>query len=330
MIITMSRDMYLNNGRNLKISASEKKLANPRIAVLLAAYNGMQWIETQLNSILEQQGVCLTVFISVDQSIDDTLALCKRLAAENPCIRVLSYGEYFGGAARNFFRILYEVDFSKFDYICFADQDDIWLPDKLSRAHEMLSSTGADAYSSNVVAFWPDGRKVFIEKSQGQVQWDFLFEAAGPGCTYVLCKELGCALQGLLKSRWIDVQKVGLHDWFAYAFARSNGYRWVIDDYAGMLYRQHEQNQVGVNQGWQASLHRARKIFSGWGLAQSVLIAELVGLSDEPFVKRWSGGSRADLLWLAFHAWQCRRRVRDKIIFALSCMALCVVGNRRQ
>ena len=302
----------------------------PRFTVCLAAYNGMAYIVEQIESILLQKNVDVKIFISVDQSSDGTDEWVDQAAQKNSRITVLPHGERFGGAARNFFRLMREVDFSRFDYVSFADQDDIWLPDKLSCAHELLLSTGADAYSSNVIAFWPDGRKFLIQKSQEQVEWDFLFEAAGPGCTYVMRKELACAIQDVITSRWDDMQEVGLHDWFAYAFARANGYRWVIDDYAGMLYRQHEKNQVGVNTGTRAFVQRARKVLSGWGLTQSALIAQLVGVGDDPFVRRWSGYSRSGLLWLALHAWQCRRRLRDKVIFALSCLALCIVGKRSQ
>lgn len=302
---------------------------SPKVAVCLAAFNGVPWLQQQLDSIFRQTNVAVMVFVSVDVSSDNTKEWIDQAAMHDLRVVVLPHGEHFGGAAPNFFRLLSDTDFSGFDYVSFADQDDIWLPDKLQRAHEMLSNTGADAYSSNVTAFWPDGRQALVEKSQKQVQWDFLFEAAGPGCTYVMRKELACAFQDLLKKRWVDVQQVGLHDWFVYAFACANGYRWVIDDYPGMLYRQHEKNQVGVNQGWRALRHRADKILSGWGLAQSALIADLVGLGEDPFVRRWSGGGRLAMLWLACHAWQCRRRLRDKLLFALTCLALCVVGKRR-
>jgi len=304
--------------------------ALPRMAVCLAVYNGRPWLVEQVESILAQQGAEVTVFVSVDVSSDDSEGLVDQLAASDARLRVLAHGSRFGGAAPNFFRILSDVDFSAFDYVAFADQDDVWKPDKLRHAHEKLQATGADAYSSNVIAFWPDQRTALIEKSQKQVRWDFLFEAAGPGCTYVLRRELACAIQSLIRSRWPEVRHVGLHDWFVYAYARANGYRWVIDDYAGMLYRQHEKNQVGVNRGWQALLHRARKIFSGWGLKQSVLIAELVGLGNDPFVRRWSGGSRAGLVWLACQAWQCRRRMRDKLLFSLSCLVMFFAEKPRQ
>lgn len=308
----------------------QKVVHPPRIAVCLAAFNGSRWLPDQLASILAQVEVCVTVFISVDTSSDGTEKWVSEASEKDSRIVVLPHGRHFGGAAPNFYRLIHDVDFGAFDYISFADQDDVWLPDKLFRACEKLSSTGADAYSSNVTAFWPDGRQLLINKSQEQVHWDFLFEAAGPGCTYVMKKELVCDFQKLLKKRWVDSQSVGLHDWFIYAFARANGYRWVIDDYAGMKYRQHGENQVGVNMGWVAYVHRARKILNGWGLSQSALIAELVGLGNDSFVTRWSGGQRSGLLWLACHAGQCRRRFRDKLLFALSCLAICFAGKRRQ
>ena len=300
----------------------------PKIAVCLAAYNGKLWLEEQLDSILAQTGIALTIFISVDASSDGTENLIDAYASKHSFIFVLPYGMHFSGAAKNFFRILHEVDFSEFDYVSFADQDDIWLPNKLLRAHEMLSSTGASGYSSNVLAFWPNGRELFIKKSQPQVKWDFLFEAAGPGCTYVMKKELVCAIQDLLKSNWDVVQKVALHDWFVYAFARANGYHWLIDDYASMRYRQHEKNQVGVNYGRKAFFYRVQKILDGWWFAQSALIAQLVGLKDDPLIAGWSKGNKTGLFWLALHARQCRRRMRDKVLFAISCCVLSLVGSR--
>lgn len=302
----------------------------PKLAVFLSAYNGTSYLVEQIESILRQECVDIHIFVSVDKSTDGTEDLLARWGISEPRLTLLPFGLRFGGAGSNFYRLLRDVNLKGFDYMSFADQDDIWLPDKLSRAHKTLERTGADAYSSNVMAFWIGGRQLLIEKSQKQVKWDFLFEAAGPGCTYVMRKKLACAIQDVIKSRWEDMQEVGLHDWFTYAFARANGYRWVIDDYAGMRYRQHEKNQVGVNSGARAFVQRARKVLSGWGVSQSALIAQLVGLGDDSFVRRWSGGSKSGLLWLALHAWQCRRRPRDKIIFALSCLALCIAGKRSQ
>lgn len=299
----------------------------PIVAIFLAAFNGRHWLPEQLDSILAQVSVHVTVFVSVDCSTDGTEEWVNKRSLIDERIVVLPHGQHFGGAARNFFRLIRDVDFSKFDYVSFADQDDIWDADKLARAHVVLQKTGFDAYSSNVIAFWPDGRKRLIKKSQPQRKWDFLFEAAGPGCTYVMKTDFVLALQTRVRERWDEVQQVSLHDWFVYAFARANGYQWVIDEQPSMLYRQHAENQVGVNEGWRAFMRRAYKVWDGWWLGQAAMIARLVGLGDDPFVQSWSRTTHFGVLRLACSANTCRRRPRERILFALSCMVLFVAGK---
>lgn len=292
----------------------------------MAAFNGRVWLNEQIDSILAQTGVEVTLFISVDASTDSSESLVDALSAQHSNIIVLPHGEHFGGAGANFFRLLKEVDFTAFDFMAFADQDDIWLPNKLSRACAVIEESGADAYSSDVTAFWPSGRQQHIIKSQPQVKWDFLFEAAGPGCTYVLAKSLANQLKKVITDHPQAIEKIALHDWFCYAYARANGFHWVIDNVPGMLYRQHTQNQVGANTGLRAFLYRTRKVLNGWSLKQSALIAETIGLANDPFVETWSSGSRLGYTQLAFNAWQCRRRLRDKLLFCFACLALSVLG----
>jgi len=299
----------------------------PRVCVLLAAFQGMRWIQEQIDSILNQRDVEVVIYVSIDFCNDGTFEYVRDLSEFRNDIVLLPYGERFGGAAKNFFRLMHDVDFSKFDYVALADQDDIWFEEKIVRAHHEISTKNVAAYSSDVIAFWEDGREYLIKKSQPQSEWDYLFEAAGPGCTYVLRRDLALAIKSLIDRRWDDVEKLGLHDWFFYAFSRANGFSWIIDDQPGMRYRQHGSNQVGVNMGFRAYLYRASKIFNGWGLKQSILIADLVGLGNHPFVNRWSNGSMTGFMWLACHGWQCRRRPRDKLLFSLSCLALCFSGK---
>lgn len=299
----------------------------PRFAILLAAYNGVAWLQEQISSILSQQDVDVTIFISVDISSDDTEGFVSKLMMSESRIILLPVGERFGGAARNFFRLIKDVDFSNFDYVSFSDQDDIWLPQKLIRSHQVMVKESVDGYSSNVIAFWPSCKKIIVNKSQSQKKWDFLFEAAGPGCTYVMSQKLATDLRVHLCGCWDKAQHVILHDWFAYAFARANNYRWFIDSQPGMLYRQHAENQVGVNFGVKAFWYRAKKIFTVIGLTQSRLIANLVGLDCHPFVKKWSQGKRSGLISLALHAHQCRRRSRDQIFFALVCLVFATIRN---
>jgi rhamnosyltransferase len=288
----------------------------PEVAVLLAAYNGMSWIEEQLASILAQTGVHVTIFISVDPSTDGTEGWCADYAASHPNVTLLAPAGPFKGAARNFFRLIRDVDFSPYDFVSFADQDDIWYPDKLERAIAKLRSDDVDGYSSNVVAFWPNGRRMLVDKAQPQVQWDYLFEAAGPGCTYVLKPALAAGFKKLIVDEWERVQEVALHDWFCYAYARSHGFKWFIDPVPGMDYRQHADNQVGVNAGLAQSMIRLRKMWQGWWFAQVRLIGELVG-KDLPPSLREIPLKEPRLFSYALNAGRYRRRRRDQIAVAL-------------
>jgi len=302
------------------------KVHVPRIAVCLAAFNGMRYLQAQVDSIFAQTDIAITLHVSVDRSTDGTEDWFRSLLSQNTRVVLLPCGESFGGAASNFFRLVREVDFSQFDYVAYADQDDVWLPGKLKRAADTMVEQGADGYSSDVVAFWESGRSRYIKKSYPQQRWDYLFESAGPGCTFVFSRQLAINMQGLLRQNMQKTQDVGLHDWFTYAFARAHGYRWVIDAYGSLMYRQHGENQVGVNAGFTALLWRAKKVLNGWGLNQARLIAELVGIGAQDFVRGWSQGGRWSMLKLALQSTHCRRKPGDRAWFALSCMALALIG----
>lgn len=314
-----------NPKRNLK---KANKLAlkniNPKIAVLLAAYNGLHFIEEQINSILSQVNVDLVIFLSVDQSSDGTYAWCVALAEAHVNVHVLPYGERFGGAGPNFYRLLRDVNLSGFDYLSFSDQDDIWHPEKLWRAHCLMTELNADGYSSNFTAFWPTGEVRLINKAWPQRNCDFLFESAGPGCTYVLNSNLASSVQKMVRNASNQICKVDYHDWLVYAYARTHGFRWIIDDWSSIQYRQHAHNQIGVNSGWRSFWLRVQRILNGYGFEQSLLIADLVKVSSLPFVLRGLRGGRLGYLWLGLRANKCRRKRIDQVWFFISCVLLAI------
>lgn len=298
------------------------RLSFPRVLVILAAFNGRNFLAEQIDSILNQQGVNVRVVISVDKSTDGTESLVFRLASQDQRISFLPFHQSFGGAASNFFRLIHDVDLAGFDYLSFSDQDDIWHLDKLRRACRLLRQEGADGYSSNVMAFWPSGERQLINKAQPQRRWDFLFEGPGPGCTFVLNMSLAESLQASVRKHRAALAGIDFHDWFAYAFARARGFQWVIDPNPSMLYRQHAANQLGANVGWRSFVHRARRVKDGWLLRQASLTASLIGLGNDAFVRTWSGGHRLGLIKLALQARHCRRLRVHQLLFGLSCLLL--------
>ncbi len=298
-----------------------------KIAVILAAYNGAKFIETQINSILNNKNIFTNITISVDESTDNTLEICRYFKSNIDNVFLLDQNGRFGDAAKNFFRLIHDIDFTSVEYVAFADQDDIWNEKKLTRAVDELQRTQSDGYSSNVTAFWENGKTKLINKSHPQVEWDYLFESAGPGCTFVLTQSLALALQAFIRSHPVEMQTVWLHDWFTYAFARANGYRWIIDPQSTMQYRQHAHNQVGVNLGFKAFKHRAAFISSGKWFAQAALIANLLGKSSSDFVKTWLPFSRLGFIKLAFQANKCRRKRSEQVLFFCICLLLAITGT---
>lgn len=302
------------------------------ISIILAACNGQKFIVEQLNSILTQLDVSIGISISIDAVTSDgtepEIAKIKEQNKNN--VYILPAEEKFCSAARNFFYLIRNANFSKSSYIALSDQDDIWHPDKLYRAIKMLNKHNCDGYSSNVTAFWPDGRQRLINKAQPQVEWDYLFESAGPGCTFVMTQKLALELQAFVRENKEKLSAVWMHDWFIYAFARSRGYKWYIDEHPSMLYRQHSNNQVGVNLGYKAFRQRIRLLRTGKWMEQSSLIASLCGLDCHPFVKKWHDHSRFGMLYLAFNATKCRRKYSEKYFFALSFLILFFIGHKKE
>lgn len=289
-----------------------------KIAVLLASYNGVKYIKEQIDSILNQKEVDVTIFISDDLSTDKTIEYLQDIYKDFKNIVYLPSGSKFGGAGKNFFRLIRDVDFSSFDFISFVDQDDIWYEDKLIRAIKTIEDKQLDAYSSNVLAFWEDGKEMVINKSSSQARYDYLFEAAGPGCTYVLKKDLAIFLQNFICENWEDVNKIELHDWFIYAFARENNYKWHIDEKPSMRYRQHTSNQVGANDGLKAKLKRLKKVFSSWYREEIIKIIKVLRLENKyKFSKYILNKSYLNNLLLLKYSFEFRRNKKEKLFLSL-------------
>lgn len=288
----------------------------PQIAVLLATFNGETYLNTQLKSIKNQSDVDVLIVASDDGSLDHTPQLLNEaFAVDSRIISLPSQNQ--GSAAANFFRLLRDVDLTDADYIALSDQDDIWQADKLFHAVKKIQESNVDAYSSNVTAFWPNGKQKLINKAQPQQQWDYMFESAGPGCTFVITKKLALAIQQFLTVNQDACRLVALHDWFIYAYARSHGYKWLIDKTSHMHYRQHAENVVGANVGFKAKLARWKKLRDGWLVEQALLIAYILGYGNALAMQKLSRYAFVDRLWLILNVTKLRRRWRDRVAFAV-------------
>ena len=298
----------------------------PRVAVLLATYNGRKFIASQVRTLLNQALCVVNIWVSDDQSTDGTWEwLCERADIESR-IFLLPRVERFGNAARNFYRLVREADFSSCEYVALADQDDIWFDDKLATSIRQLRERAVAAVSSDVIALWPNGRKSLIRKSQKQRRLDFLFESAGPGCTYVLTVGFATSFRQFLNDQRQTVGSIQFHDWMLYAWARAYGFAWHIQSCPTMYYRQHGGNEFGANKGLAALQKRIARVRAGWYREQILDIARLIcrGPSYTPecaatisLVERRTFFSRVSLA-AKVHA--LRRRTPDRVWLLLACV----------
>ena len=295
----------------------------PRVAVLLATHMGRTYLDEQIDSILDQAGADLHIFVSDDGSTDGTLELLAERADADARITILP-PETFGAPAPNFFRLLTTIPIAEYDYVGFADQDDVWMPAKLERHIRLLAEGRADGISSNVTAFSEDGTRILIKKDYPQRLVDHLFETPGPGSTFLLTQRFARLVAEQLDNPHSPAREAFAHDWLIYALARSAGLRWVIDGESTVDYRQHVANAVGANTGLSQAWKRLKLTSNRRHRGQVQLTVEAcihVASADELPRLQWLHEILAeftyrDALRLVRRWRQLRRRPRDRVALA--------------
>jgi rhamnosyltransferase len=291
-----------------------EEYSKPKIAVLMATYNGLPWISEQVKSILDQIEVEIILFISDDTSTDEM---------QTPNVVLLNQTKRFGSAGQNFFRLIIDVDYSSFDYIAFADQDDIWHSNKLISHTHLLDKHQVDGVSSNVIATWSDGKKKLVVKSQPQKKLDFIFESAGPGCTFLMTPWLVNKVREQLIDENSPAREVALHDWLVYAICRAHGHKWVIDFEPSVRYRQHQSNVIGANVGLKAKWTRLKKIRQGWYRSEVVKITQVCmritpNIKNSKLLALLNSKNAFSRLKLLAYVPNARRSMFDRCLLAIS------------
>ena len=216
---------------------------NKNCAVILATHNGGEYLEQQLNSIQNQIGVKIQVYYSDDASEDNSQELVERFG----CINLNSKRSAYGSSAANFINAIckYETKQDE-EYIFLSDQDDIWLPNKMTTAINSLENSQSDIYSGSFYAWSDIAKKVkYVNKSFKQNDIDFFFRSPGPGFTFCFSRTAFEEIQLHLRNNSKAYINVRWHDWLIYAIARKLGKKWYIDCKPFSLYRLHLKNDTG-------------------------------------------------------------------------------------
>ena len=113
----------------------------PSVFILLASYNGENFIAEQINSILTQTYSSWTLLIRDDGSTDTTLQIIQKLIGQDTRITLLNdvLGPS-GSATQNFSHLMEAGLQSEAEYFFFSDQDDLWHPEKIAQQLQVIES----------------------------------------------------------------------------------------------------------------------------------------------------------------------------------------------
>ena len=113
-----------------------------KVTILMSTYNGENFLAEQIESIQQQTYTDWTLLIRDDGSKDKTRDLIKRFASEDDRIVFINPDQTENlGVIKSFFTLL---KYQESDYYLFSDQDDTWLPEKLSLQLEKASHYPSD------------------------------------------------------------------------------------------------------------------------------------------------------------------------------------------
>ncbi len=211
------------------------------VCVLLSTYNGEKYLPAQIESLLKQEGIELSVIARDDGSKDGTVELLRYYS--NKDSRLDFYKGKNLGVAQSFFNL---IKYAKpADYYAFCDQDDIWDSDKLKCAVDFLEkedNSKPNMYFSNLRIV--DQKLTYYRLSHltpliQKNKYSALTEDIATGCTIVF----NYTAKEYAKSRIPEY--CSMHDTWIYMICKFFG-KCVYDFNAHISYRQHGNNVVGT------------------------------------------------------------------------------------
>lgn len=222
-----------------------EQLAAPRrVAVLMSSYNGEAYIEEQIDSILAQDlGDAIDLWVRDDGSTDTTLEILERYAQAG---KLQWYRGENLGPARSFLDLVKHCP--GYDFYAFADQDDYWMPDKVSSGVTSLLGWNVPAvYFANAELVDKElgslGRNVY--KRSPKLDFETLSCAGGIlGCTMVFNQAMALQIQEKPLP-----ERLPMHDFYVCLLCLALEGKMIFDPTAHIKYRQHGKNVVGVSSG---------------------------------------------------------------------------------
>lgn len=221
------------------------------IDILMATYNGEKYISEQLDSIIGQDFNDWKLLIRDDGSKDNTIFIINKYMKKFPDkIELINNENRNLGVKLNFGELMKH---SKNQYCMFSDQDDVWLPNKISITLNKMKELEKVYGSKKPVLVHTDLKVVnkdleLLNKSfckysnidpKRNALNKLLVKNTVTGCTMMMNSKLKKVISEIPK-------ECVMHDHWISLVASVCGIIEFID-IPTILYRQHGNNQIGAN-----------------------------------------------------------------------------------
>lgn len=221
---------------------------NSLINIMMATYNGENYIREQIESIIYQTYTEWKLYISDDGSTDRTKAIIQEYIECYPDKIMLLKSRKSTHCAKGNFSFLFET-VPNADYYAFCDQDDVWLPEKLNTLLETIEGS-----EDEPMLVYHDLKVVNQDKeliAESFYEYSNLFLDERRPINQVLLYNCipGCAMMYNHKLRE-KIQKIPIdcimHDWWVLLVTLCYGDKIIHSEKKLGLYRQHGNNELGA------------------------------------------------------------------------------------
>lgn len=262
----------------------------PEVEILLATYNGEPFLSEQIDSLLAQDYANLRILARDDGSHDGTVAILEKYANQFPDrFRLMPPSTATGHPKWNFLRLM---EASTADYVCFADQDDVWLPQKLTLTMQAMNRLeGRYGKGLPLLAF--TDLRVVDEHLQTIVESYWELHHIHPRQIDHFARLLGqnvvTGCTAMVNRRLVDLalhlpDEADMHDSWVALIASAFGAGEPVHAQT-VLYRQHDRNMLGAgefsSQGKISRLSRHEEQRKRWQLMERQAKGMLLAYGDE-------------------------------------------------
>ena len=277
------------------------------VAILLCTMNGERYLAQQLQSIAAQTYSNWRLWISDDGSSDRTVEIAETYRREWGEARIAIRSGPKRGFVENFLSLTREAG-NDADYFAYADQDDVWEPDKLARAVSWLRQQSLD------VAVLYTARTRLVDEAGRNIGMSSLMDKP-PSFANALVQNIcggntSVFNQAARKLLCAGRRNVVAHDWWLYQVVTGCGGQVFYDPVPNVRYRQHGGNLVGSEGNWLDKLKRVHHMLQGryrhWNDMNIGALEEMLpNLTPENrlVLKRFSEARRRWLIPRLFGIW---------------------------